>query len=250
MKDNKEDIKGYIIAIIVGALLAVIIKLDEDNVKTIYEGGRFVSDFTEFDVNSENFIKHYNIGVLGSDNALSKQISDDVKKLFYDKSLPKDSILSYNEDSSISKDLHINYAFQKEYYTKLIVPYLCKYLDSNHNLKNIANYAKCYNFSNKFDIATYSFYGLMGATQHVDFDFDVYKRIDGKYHLVDLKITIQDWYGADKDDILSKREGFSINKIEKANISCLNAFFWLQHHFGCSPFKTEITFHDYLLISK
>lgn len=49
---------------------------------------------------------------------------------------------------------------------------------------------------------------------------------------------IGDWYGADWGDV---------NRWEsklKGNIYSLNAFFWLQDHYGCHPFETEIIYES------
>lgn len=222
-------------------------KLTEDDVREIYEDGKTILDFTEFDINGD--IKKMNIGIFGSDFTLVQRIEDDVKSMFYNKNLPQTAILSYDENSRISEDLHSNYAFQKEYYTAKIVPYIYKYINDFSQLDKIADVVKCYNFSNKADIPTYSFYGFMGGTQIVKFDYKIFKRFDGKYYLVDLKMIIQDLYGADQDDFITHKESISLLNPEKGDISCLNAFFWLQHHFGCSPFKTEVVFHDYLILN-
>lgn len=237
--------------------------LNEEKTKDIYENGKYILDFTTFNFGNGELLSvpsltKFNVGIIGTNQVLSDKVAQDVKNMFYNKNLSQNSVLLYNEKSEISKDLHNNYNFQKEYYTKLVLPFLYKNIENFVELDKMANKIKQYNFSNVSDIITYSFYGLMGGTQVVKFAPTIYKRHDGAYYLVDLFITISDWYGADKDDIITKREYIQWQSnmselkknIEKADISCLNAFFWLQHHFGCSPFKTEIVFHDYLLFAK
>ena len=58
------------------------------------------------------------------------------------------------------------------------------------------------------------------------------------HYKIKTKMYIQDWYGADWGDI----NGWS-SKL-KGNIYSLNAFFWLQHHYGCHPFETEIIYES------
>lgn len=70
-------------------------------------------------------------------------------------------------------------------------------------------------------------------------DLEIFQR--DIYYLADIKLTIQDWYGADFEDFFT-----SI----KSKFDCLNAFFVLQHKFGCKPFKTTIIYHDYVLLKK
>jgi hypothetical protein len=60
------------------------------------------------------------------------------------------------------------------------------------------------------------------------------EQIKIKSYNVTTKMYIGDWYGADFDDI---NDGNT-----KGKIPSLNAFFWLQHHFNCYPFETEIIF--------
>ena len=67
---------------------------------------------------------------------------------------------------------------------------------------------------------------------------------------------MEDWYGADEDDFIGNSnvkiwnlpsfEAPNLDFRRKHNQLCLNAFFLLQHKYGCSPFKTEVIFHDYL----
>ena len=80
--------------------------------------------------------------------------------------------------------------------------------------------------------------------QKVIYDLSLYKPIKSSNKVyIDIIITIQDWYGADEDDFIGNN---SLYPQEKHNQLCLNAFFLLQHKFGCSPFITEVIFHDYL----
>lgn len=216
-------------------------ELSESDVKNIYENGKILTASNLFDF-------------IGSDDVLSDEVFHDVTSAFYNKQLPQGYKLYYGEKSALSENLHINYRFQHDYYYQKIVKHIYSNLSDFDKLDKIADYAKCPNFSVKhpltenkaynlniaMDAKIYDYYGLFGGTQKVVFDIDIYKY--SKYYLVDLKLDITDWYGADFDDFFG--DGF------KAGVSCLNAFFWLQHHYGCSPFETGVLFHDYLLFTK
>ncbi|WP_303849371.1 hypothetical protein [Apibacter mensalis] len=114
------------------------------------------------------------------------------------------------------------------------------------------------------------YYGLMGGTQTIKVDLEITEMGNNKYK-VKTKMYIGDWYGADWDDInggdlseflkeikidpikdLSNPSDL-IKRIQRAgkehmrlngNVPSLNAFFWLQHYYGCYPYETEIIYED------
>ena len=198
--------------------------------------------------NDNNRDQYPGIGRIGLKNVLSNAVYNMVVSAFYDKNLKSNYVLEFNTTSSLSNDLHINYSFQKDYYIGKIIRYIYKNISDAALMEKIADAVKCPNFSNKADILTYDFYGLMGGTQKVDFEIEVYKRHDivfaTTYYIVQLDLTIHDWFGSDIEDI----QGPSVNI--KNNMACLGAFFWLQHHYGYSPFETQLKFRDYVIITK
>jgi len=82
---------------------------------------------------------------------------------------------------------------------------------------------------------------------------------------------IGDWYGADEEDINGGNlsDYFDIKSLispidlgksiikagkemwgkKKGNVPSLIAFYWLQHHYGCYPFETEIIFEKTSIIN-
>ncbi len=183
--------------------------------------------------------------------------------------------LKFQECHFLSKNLHNNILFQKFFY-KSIVDYIYNNINNKTALSNIFKDTVLPNFGLSYipklknelsqdisniknidlqqviidlkkgaDILYYDYYGLMGGTQRLELDLDIYKRVtkgvDGFYYVADITLSIQDWYGADFEDFFT-----SI----KSKFDCLNAFFVLQHKFGCKPFKTTIIYHDYVLFKK
>ena len=84
-----------------------------------------------------------------------------------------------------------------------------------------------------------NYYGLMGGTQRIKADLDVTPLPDGR-HKVHTIMHIYDWYGADAEDLNGWLFGKGLNI--KAQMECLNAFYWLQYHYGYKPFQTEIIY--------
>ena len=110
----------------------------------------------------------------------------------------------------------------------------------------------------------------MGGTQTVKVDLEITEIKNNKFE-VKTEMYIGDWYGADWDDINGGdlSEFFREIKIDpikdlsnpsdlirrikeakkrpfklKGNVASLNAFFWLQHYYGCHPYETEIIYQD------
>jgi hypothetical protein len=232
-----------------------------------------IDKIKKYDEKSEEEVKkiYQTGGLLGSSNVLSKEVSEVVTKSFYETG----EDLEFDESHSMSKNLHYNIVFQRFFYKK-IVDYIYNNINNKTALINIFKDIKLPNFGLTYipklktelsqdisniknidlqqflidlkkgaDILYYDYYGLMGGTQKLVLDLDIYKRVTkglyGSYYVADIKLTIQDWYGADFEDFFT-----SI----KSKFDCLNAFFVLQHKFGYKPFKTSIIFHDYILFKK
>jgi hypothetical protein len=108
----------------------------------------------------------------------------------------------------------------------------------------------------------------MGGTQTIKVELEI-EETQPKLYKVSTKMYIGDWYGADWGDINgSSLQDFisqcdidwsnpvkSLKKIKdlgkdyfkkhmKGDVPSLNAFFWLQHYYGCHPFETEITYQS------
>lgn len=150
------------------------------------------------------------------------------------------SILSFDENSNLSKKLHSVPSFQ---------PYFQAYLDVIKNLiakKQLEDVdgenmiEKFYDrghpsgtpdFSVKGEILSYDYYGIFGGTQKIILEIEVVQFSLHKYQ-IKTKMYIKDWYGSDWDDITG------VN----AKALLLPCFFWLQHHYGYQPFETEVIF--------
>ena len=145
----------------------------------------------------------------------------------------------------------INYKqkFQKDYYLE-VVEYIYDHLkkpetigkESEEKLKEKVGIP---NFNYKTDIPFYDYYGIFGGIQKDSFNLKLYRN-DKKYSnsmFVDIVLYMVDWYGSDEDDFVGV---FNMNPRKKHNQICMNAFFLLQHKYGCHPFETLLIFHDYL----
>lgn len=124
------------------------------------------------------------------------------------------------------------------------------------------------NFSIISDIYSYDYYGLMGGTQTIKVDLEIEEQFPNTYK-VKTKMYIGDWYGADWGDInggslqdfinqcdiywpspvesIKRIKDFGKNYFKKhikGDTPNLNAFFWLQHYYGCHPFESEIIYQD------
>lgn len=137
----------------------------------------------------------------------------------------------------------------------------------------------------------FEYYGLMGGTQTVKVDLEIEETQPGRFK-IDTTMYIGDWYGSDWGDLNGGKnyeEIYSklmnqftdlgktlmaqnlaiaamsgrLNEMighKKGNMSCLNAFFWLQYHYGYlpgyekkyKPFETELVYKsvDYLTINR
>ncbi|MFI3314388.1 MAG: hypothetical protein R3Y04_01810, partial [Rikenellaceae bacterium] len=183
--------------------------------------------------------------------------------------------LLFDENSEQSKMLMDNGTF-KAYYNKYL-SCMKEVISEASDVKEIdieAIYEKLStklgnpNFSNSGEINDFDYYGLMGGTQNIDIDLEISPASNGEYNLK-TTMNINDWYGADKDDInkhvdfkdaledIGKTlftpnpmdsyiipylyiKEFNLNK--KSFIPGLDDFFWLQHHYGCKPFPIQIIY--------
>lgn len=201
--------------------------LSEQAVRNIYEGNNNIAGVRQ---------------VLSGDDNLQQRVLNS----FYTGSEPK---MSFGPASMLSQKLKINPTFQ-EYYKRYLG--VIKGVLDNKNL-NIATMTgdamarqfgpqEIYlqlskpNFSKVREIIKYDYYGLMGGTQKIKVDLDIIKTKEGTY-IVKTRMYIGDWYGADEGDI----NGLTSLK---GNVGSLNAFFWLQHHYGYHPFETEIIYES------
>ncbi len=118
----------------------------------------------------------------------------------------------------MSKKLHRNYNFQKDYYLKSVVKYIFDHLknpetlgkESEEELKKTIGIPT---FNYKMDIPFYDYYGIFGNMQKVTLNLKLYRN-DNKYPnkmFVDLVLTLGDWYGADEDDFVGYSRIFSID---------------------------------------
>jgi len=219
MKNGKKRLSmaGYL-------RLAYLNDKTDQEVKSIYEdcplvGARWVLSNDNYDLLQYRVINH-----------------------FYAKSGDK---LSFGTYSELSKNLHGYKPFDNYYngYLKVLKMMIEENTLETIDGKGIEDYFRKLkvpyrpNFSHMKDIGKYDYYGLMGNTQTITVDLEI-KQIDIKSYEVKTKMYIGDWYGADFDDINY------VVKNPKGNIPSLNAFFWLQHHFGYEPFETEIIYAD------
>jgi hypothetical protein len=204
--------------------------MNEDTVKGFYEGGP--------------------IGVKAvlsnTDDIQNKVINN-----FYTGQLSK---LSFDENTQQSKKLKNLESFQSYFtnYLNTIMALVQEEAIEVANEKEIVDKFKVItgesrkdkpNFSNKSEMVSYDYYGLMGATQTIKVELDITKWTKEKgmsvdFYKVKTKMYIGDWYGADWGDV----NGWE-SKL-KGNVYSLNAFFWLQHHYGCHPFETEIIYES------
>ena len=188
---------------------------------------------------------------IGSNDVLSDSLQKYVYLAFESKTKCPIT-LSCLEGSKQSQDLHIHYLFQKEYYIPNFIEFIYNNLDNVGNLDDILKNKSLPNFSFVkpyvdlknlgivMDISSNDYYGLFGGTQRLLCDLVVYQK--NNLYLADIKLTIVDWYGSDLEDICTSSL--------KSRVACLNAFFFLQHHFGYNPFQTQVIFHDYVLFTK
>ncbi|MBL4746283.1 MAG: hypothetical protein JKY08_07930 [Flavobacteriaceae bacterium] len=192
----------------------------------------------------------YEKGPLGVEAVLSKtdNIESKVINNFYTGALSK---LSFDENTKQSKELKNLKSFQDYFkgYLEVMGYFIeretIEAVDENiimevfdkkkHNSKP--------SFSNKLEIISYDYYGFMGGVQTIKVDIEImhWTKKNGvavDYNIIKTKMYIGDWYGADWGDI----NGW--NSKLKGNVYSLNAFFWLQHHYGCHPFETEIIYES------
>lgn len=211
--------------------------------------------------------------VLSNDDDIENKVVDNFYTFKYGKKL------SFNEKSIQSKKLHSYQPFQEYFKNYLeVIRYMLK--ENSIELKNGDDIEYIFrdklkskitpNFSIISDIYSHDYYGFMGGTQTIKVDLEITEMGNNKYK-VKTKMYIGDWYGADWDDINGGdlSEFFREIKIDpikdlsnpsdlirrikeakkrpfklKGNVASLNAFFWLQHYYGCHPYETEIIYQD------
>lgn len=193
--------------------------------------------------------------------------------------------LLFDENSLQSQKLKENETF-KSYYTNYISCIKdiinetgdAKEIDIEAISKKLSSKLGKPNFSVETEIINYDYYGLMGGTQNIELDFEIVPTQKGEYN-IKTTMYINDWYGADKDDINKKIDYKNIaittayamsnltdyinvenykNNMEniksnyKSLIPGLQEFFYLQHHHGCKPFPTQIIYksEDKIAINK
>lgn len=223
LKEMKRELKldntGYLRA-------EYLSHLSEQAVRNIYEGNNNVVGVRQ---------------VLSDDDNLQQHVLNS----FYTGSEPK---MSFGPASMLSQKLKINPTFQEYYkrYLGVIEKIMKEKLDIAimdgdaiieifRAVYGRQSYARP-NFSKLKEIIKYDYYGLMGGTQKIKVDLDIIKTNEKRY-IVKTRMYIGDWYGADEGDI----NGLTSLK---GNVGSLNAFFWLQHHYGYHPFETEIIYES------
>lgn len=202
-------------------------RMSEQAVRNLYEGNNNISGVRQ---------------VLSDDDNLQVRVFNS----FYTGCEPK---MSFGPTSMLSQKLKVNPTFQEYYkrYLEVIKTILgnkeldietmdgeavAKQFGTPQNYRGLSKP----NFSKVKEIFKYDYYGLMGGTQKVKVDLDIIKTSEDTY-IVKTRMYIGDWYGADEGDI----NGLTSLK---GNVGSLNAFFWLQHHYGCHPFETEIIYES------
>jgi len=167
--------------------------------------------------------------------------NDDIEQTVINNFITGDkSILSFDENSILSKTLHTVPSFQ---------PYFRAYLDiikeliEQKQLEVIDGegikqkfISKGFNtgtpdFSVAKEIISYDYFGIFGGTQKIILDIEAIQISLHKYQ-VKTKMRIKDWYGSDWQDINGRN----------AKPLFLQYFFWLQHHYNYHPFETEVIF--------
>lgn len=152
----------------------------------------------------------------------------------------KQTTLSFDEHSILSKKLHSVPSFQPYFQTYLnvikglIVKNKLEVADGEQIKKEFiirGNQTGTPNFSVKSEIYSYDYYGIFGGTQKIVVDIEVIQFSRHKY-LLKTKMHIKDWYGSDWEDI----NGIAVKPL------FLQCFFWLQHHYNYHPFETEVVF--------
>jgi hypothetical protein len=194
----------------------------------------------------------YEKGPLGVKAVLSNRddIENKVISNFYNGTLKK---LSFDENSEQAKGLEGLSSFQDYFndYLNVMEKFINEGTIASASAEEIMRAFRKLggksspfpNFSNITEIASHDYYGLMGGTQIIKVELTVehWTLENGKavnFYKIYTKMHIGDWYGADWGDI----NGWE-SKL-KGNVYSLNAFFWLQHHYGCHPFETEIIYES------
>lgn len=174
--------------------------------------------------------------VTGVRNVLSNRdgLADEVISNFY---MGKKKKLTFDEPHHLSTDLNINPSFKAYWrtYLKAVGNFIIHNEDKNLEKYFADDEMPNPNFSILSESRNFDYYGLMGGTQQIEVDLEIF-RIDTNHYLVNTKMYIRDTYGADKDDIKGIVE-------KKALTQSLPAFYVLQNCFGCHPFVTEIIYH-------
>ncbi|MFI3267443.1 MAG: hypothetical protein R3Y51_01875 [Rikenellaceae bacterium] len=150
--------------------------------------------------------------------------------------------LLFDENSQQSKMLKENGTFKTYYnnYLSCMKEIISESSDAKDiNIEAISMKLKTKlgkpDFSTIKNLVSYDYFGLMGGTQNIKVYFEIIPTPNGEYNLK-TTMNINDWYGADEGDINGSRGTF------KGNIKGLKAFFYLQHHYDCKPFPTQIIY--------
>lgn len=173
--------------------------------------------------------------VTGVRNVLSNRdgLAEEVITNFY---MGKKKKLTFDENHHLSTDLNINPTFKAYWrtYLKAVGNFIVH--NEDYNLKDYFPNTEKPNpdFSVLSEIKEFDYYGLMGGTQQIEVELEIY-RMNTVNYLVNTKMFIRDTYCADKDDI----KGIANKKILTQS---LPAFYVLQNCFGCHPFVTEIIY--------
>lgn len=224
-----EEMKREIDLDKAGILRAEILNgMSEQAIRNLYEGNNNTSGVRQ---------------VLSDDDNLQTRVFNS----FYTGCEPK---MSFGPTSMLSQKLKVNPTFQ-EYYKRYLEVIKTILGNKELNIETMDGEAVARlfkdkklshkttskpNFSKIKEIFKYDYYGLMGGTQKVKVDLDIIQTSKDAY-IVKTRMYIGDWYGADEGDI----NGLTSLK---GNVGSLNAFFWLQHHYGCHPFETEIIYES------
>lgn len=247
------------------------------NVEILKKISSYDTQLVKFGKSLIETIYEYGAGtrqVLSNDDNIENKVVDNFYKFVYGKKL------SFDENSKQSQKLHTYPYFQGYFSNYLeVIKYMLKEKsleakDGNEIIEifsdKIENKVKAFpDFSIESDIYSYDYYGFMGGTQTIKIELEIEEQFPNTFK-VKTKMYIGDWYGADWGDInggdlgaFLKEIGFEwkdvinpgnlIDKIKKSrkenlpikgNVPSLNAFFWLQHYYGCHPYESEIIYQD------
>ena len=160
-------------------------------------------------------------------------LADEVITNFYKGKKKK---LTFDENHHLSTDLNINPTFKAYWrtYLKAVGNFIANNADKSLDKYFTITEKTNPDFSVLSEIKEFDYYGLMGGTQQIEVELEIF-RMNAVNYLVNTKMFIRDTYCADKDDI----KGIANKKILTQS---LPAFYVLQNCFGCHPFVTEIIY--------